>query len=193
MYAAERGARALQASATTLEDYLRGLDQRLTVSVAGPDAVVRVAQMHLRTNQFNLTTRRLTEADIAALVRHPERGFALIGRVVDKFGDHGVVIAATVSVDGPRAEIATFLMSCRVIGREIERAFLAALLTLLARRGVARVIGRFAATAKNGMVRGFYGANGFTVVERDDNTSVWAFDLRNEPVQARFVSVVVEA
>jgi FkbH-like protein len=193
MYAAERGARALQASATTLEDYLRGLEQCLTVSVAGPDAVVRVAQMHLRTNQFNLTTRRLTEADVAGLVRHPERGFALIGRVVDKFGDHGVVIAATVSVDGPRAEIATFLMSCRVIGREIERAFLAALLTLLARRGVARVIGRFAATAKNGMVRGFYSANGFTVVERDDNTSVWAFDLRNEPVQARFVSVVVEA
>jgi predicted enzyme involved in methoxymalonyl-ACP biosynthesis len=84
-------------------------------------------------------------------------------------------------------------MSCRVIGRDIERAFLAALLTLLARRGVARVIGRFAATAKNAMVRGFYGANGFTVVERDDNASAWAFDLRNEPVQARFVSVVVEA
>jgi FkbH-like protein len=193
MYAAERGARALKASAVTVEDYLRGLDQRLTVSLAGPDAVARIAQMHQRTNQFNLTTRRLTEADIAALADDPERGVVLMGRVADKLGDHGIVVAATVAVDGAEAEIGTFLMSCRVIGREIERGFLTALLTLLSRRGVKRAIGRFAATARNAMVRDFYGTNGFTLLDGDDTESRWIFDLHSEPVQTPFVSVILEA
>jgi FkbH-like protein len=192
MYAAERDARALRSSAATVEDYLRGLDQRLTVSRAGPDAVTRLAQMHQRNNQFNLTTRRLTQAQIAALAGDPERGLVLMGRVVDKLGDHGVVIAATVAVDGTRAEIGTFLMSCRVIGREVERAFLAALITQLSRRGVKRVIGRFAATARNAMVRDFYGTNGFTLLEREDDASVWGLDLSSEPAQSPFVSVTVE-
>jgi FkbH-like protein len=149
--------------------------------------------MHQRTNQFNLTTRRMSETAIAALAGDPERGLALMGRVVDKFGDHGIVIAATLSIDGARAEIETFLMSCRVIGREIERAFLATLLTLLARRGVKQVIGRFVATARNGMVRDFYRANGFTSLEGDESASTWVFDLGGEPLQPRFVSVAVEA
>jgi predicted enzyme involved in methoxymalonyl-ACP biosynthesis len=133
------------------------------------------------------------EAEIASLVDHPERGLALMGRVVDKFGDHGIVIAATVSIEGARAEIETFLMSCRVVGREIEQAFLASLLLLLARRGAKHVIGRFAASAKNGMVRDFYRANGFAFLEGDDNASAWVFDLCREPSQPRFVSVAVEA
>lgn len=130
-----------------------------------------------------------SEADIAALLNRPDHSLALIGRVVDRFGDHGAVIAATVSIDGPNAEIRTFLMSCRVI----ERAFLATLLALLADRGVQQVMGRFVATAKNGMVRDFYRANGFTLLEGDDKASAWMFDLGNEPGQSRFVSVVVEA
>jgi FkbH-like protein len=193
MYAAERGARALKASAASIEDYLGGLEQRLTVSLANSGTIARVAQMHQRTNQFNLTTRRLSEAEIATLVDHPERGLALVGRVVDKFGDHGIVTAATVSIEGAKAEIETFLMSCRVIGREIEKAFLATLLSLLASRGANRVIGRFSASAKNGMVRDFYRANGFTLLEGDDRASAWLFDLCSEPPQPRFVSVAVEA
>jgi predicted enzyme involved in methoxymalonyl-ACP biosynthesis len=84
-------------------------------------------------------------------------------------------------------------MSCRVVGREIEQAFLASLLLLLARRGAKHVIGRFAASAKNGMVRDFYRANGFAFLEGDDNASAWVFDLCREPSQPRFVSVAVEA
>ncbi len=192
MYAAERGARALKASAASVADYLRGLDQRLVVSHVGPDDVARIAQMHQRTNQFNLTTRRLTESDISAALGQVERRLALMGRVTDKFGDYGVVVAATASVDGAMAEIETLLMSCRVIGRDVERAFLATLLGVLARRGVERVIGRFVATAKNAQVRDFFGANGFTLVEGDDSASAWVFDLRGEPVQTSFVSVTLE-
>jgi FkbH-like protein len=193
MYAAERAAQALRSSAASIEDYLRGLEQRLTVSLVNSGTIARIAQMHQRTNQFNLTTRRVGEAEIANLVDHPERGLALMGRVVDKFGDHGIVITATASIEEARAVIETFLMSCRVIGREIEQAFLAALLTLLARRGAKQAIGRFAASAKNGMVRDFYRANGFTLLEGDGKASAWVLDLCSEPPQPRFVSVTVEA
>jgi FkbH-like protein len=194
MYAAERGARALRASAATVEDYLRGLEQRLIVSTVGTADIPRVAQMHQRTNQFNLTTRRLTEADIAACVNDPARGMAVAGRVADKFGDHGLAITATVSIDGERAEIGTFLMSCRVIGREIERAFLGTLLRLLAERGIARVTGRFVATIKNGMVREFYPAHGFALVDGTDEASSWVFDLSTQkPPATPLVSVSVEA
>jgi FkbH-like protein len=194
LYATERRARALEASAATVEDYLAGLQQQLTVRTVGGDAIARVAQMHQRTNQFNLTTRRLSEAEIAAYVDHPEHGLALLGRVTDKFGDHGVVVAATVSIEGPRAEIESFLMSCRVIGREIERAFLAALLALLAKRGVERVIGRFVATAKNGMVRDFYPASGFVPLEGCEEASSWSFDISARELRgSQFVSVAVEA
>ena len=194
LYATERRARALEASAATVEDYLAGLQQQLTVRTVGGDAIARVAQMHQRTNQFNLTTRRLSEAEIAAYVDHPEHGLALLGRVTDKFGDHGVVVAATVSIEGARAEIETFLMSCRVIGREIERAFLAALLALLAKRGVERVIGRFVATAKNGMVRDFYPASGFVPLEGCEEASSWSFDIPAQELRgSQFVAVAVEA
>ncbi|MGE8943940.1 HAD-IIIC family phosphatase [Leptospira interrogans] len=194
MYAAEREARALKDTAVSIEDYLCGLQQKLTVSAVATDSIARVAQMHQRTNQFNLTTRRLTEADIAAYVEDSEHGLALAARVVDKFGDHGMVIAATISIDGSRAEIDTFLMSCRVIGREIERSFLAALVSFLTDRGVKRVIGRFVATAKNGMVRDFFSANGFVLAEGDERTSSWVFDMREQKLAgSQFVSLEMEA
>ena len=194
MYAAERGARALKNTAVSIEDYLCGLQQKLTVSAVRTDSIARVAQMHQRTNQFNLTTRRLTEADIAAYVEDSEHGLALAGHVVDKFGDHGLVITAIVSIDGSQAEIDTFLMSCRVIGREIERSFLAALVSFLTEHGVKRVIGRFVATAKNGMVQDFFSANGFALAEGDERTSSWVFDTREQKLAgSQFVSLEMEA
>jgi FkbH-like protein len=193
MYAAERQSRDLKNSATSVDDYLRGLQQRLTVSRVGPETVARIAQMHQRTNQFNLTTRRLSEAEVAAHISHPERGLALFGRVVDKFGDHGIVVTATVSIDGSDAEIETFVMSCRVIGREVEKAFLTSLFLALAKRGIVHVTGRFLPTKKNALVRNFYQDNGFSFTGGDESASSWAFDLRTQlPPQSEFVAVVSE-
>ena len=194
MYAAERQNRALKNSAASVEEYLRGLQQRLTVSHVAPETVVRVAQMHQRTNQFNLTTRRLTDADIATYLDHPERGLALLGRVADKFGDHGIAITATVSFEGSNAAIETFLMSCRVIGREVEKAFLGSLLLILAQRGIVRITAQFLSTKKNSMVRNFYRENGFSFIGGDDSASSWAFDLSTQSVpRSEFVAAILEA
>ncbi|MFA6140154.1 MAG: HAD-IIIC family phosphatase [Hyphomicrobium sp.] len=187
LYATGREASRLKASVATLEEFLRGLEQRLIVAHVHKDTVARVAQMHLRTNQFNLTTLRSTDAEIAAMAAG-DGSLALLGRVNDRFGDHGIVIAATASIDGHEAVIRSLLMSCRVIGRQVEHAFLAELLRELARRGVDHVRADFIPTAKNGMVRDFYAACGFELVEADEKKSTWSFALgRVEPPSSAFV------
>ncbi|MCV4714705.1 hypothetical protein OFC05_32035, partial [Escherichia coli] len=77
---------------------LRGLEQRLTVGHVRAETVARIAQMHERTNQFNLTTVRSTEADIAAMAAEAWPGIVLYGRASDRFGDHGIVIAAVAEI-----------------------------------------------------------------------------------------------
>src|SRR5690606_19912954 len=131
LYAARRDARSAKEGAVSLDGYLSSLDQRLVLSFVSKTTVARAAQMHQRTNQFNLTTQRLTDAEIARIAGDEAGGMAVLGRVADKFGDHGIVIVATVSIVGNEAAIRTLLMSCRVIGREIERAFLGSLMHTL--------------------------------------------------------------
>jgi FkbH-like protein len=188
LYAVERRARISRESASSFADYLLGLEQRLVLSLVSAATVARAAQMHQRTNQFNLTTLRLTEPEIAGLLEDDTRGLAIIGRVADKFGDHGIAIAATVTFEGSEAAIRTLLMSCRVIGREIERAFLGELLRELQRRGIARVRGEYVATPKNAMVRDFYTSCGFE--GSDEMKAAWIFATgEKELPTSKFVTV----
>ncbi len=192
-YTASRKAADLEARASSFGEYLEGLEQRLVIAPVGKATLMRTAQLHQRTNQFNLTTLRSTESDIRALTGDRKRGLALMGRVSDKFGDHGLVIAATVSIEGSEAVIKSFVMSCRVIGREIERAFMGELLRELKRRGVARVRGDFMRTAKNHQVRDFYASCGFAPLQTSEAASSWTFSLEESLLpQSRFVAVSQE-
>ena len=161
LYAVQLKGRALQSQAASLEDYLAGLEQRLMVAPVTAAGVSRIAQMHARTNQFNLTTLRLSEAEIAAMIAN-ETGYCVLqGRLADRFGEHGVVICAIAKLDGHRASLVSLLMSCRVIGREVETAFLGALLRDLGARGIDEIEGRFVPTDRNGPARDFYPKAGF--------------------------------
>jgi FkbH-like protein len=194
LYATRREAETAKASAVNFEDYLKGLEQHLTVSHVNAATLPRVVQMHERTNQFNLTTLRSTEADISALIQSEAPGLALVGRVRDKFGDHGLVIAATVAINGKEAAVRSLLMSCRVIGREVERAFLGALIDELKRRGVIRVSGDYIATRKNAMVKDFYASCGWQPAGGDGDRTSWIFDIgAMEPPRSQFVTLDWEA
>ena len=162
--------------AVSFDDYLRDLDQTLVIARASPATLTRVAQMHLRTNQFNLTTERYDAAAIKAMIED-DRCVVLLGRALDKFGDHGIVICATARVDGGDATIQSFLMSCRVIGREVETTFLGELLKLLGERGAGRVQGAYIPTKKNDLVRDFYEKEGFSRLSSLGKTEVWGWDL----------------
>ena len=177
MYLAEKRRAGVRDSAVSFQDYLIGLDQTLIVRPSNADSIGRVAQMHLRTNQFNLTTERYDEAAIKRMVDAADRHVVLHGQALDKFGDHGIVICATARIEGDTAQLQSFLMSCRVVGRGIETAFLGALLKELAGRGVRTVQAAYIPTKKNALVRDFYKNAGFLSLASDGETERWLWEM----------------
>ena len=176
MYAAERHRNVVRERAVSFDDYLSDLEQTLVIQKVGPASVARAAQMHLRTNQFNLTTERYDDAAITGMMKD-DRCVVVLGRALDKFGDHGLVICATARVDGEQAVIQSLLMSCRVIGRMVEQTFLGELLRSLAGRGARHVKGAYIPTKKNGLVKDFYQGAGFTHLGSEGQREIWGWDL----------------
>jgi FkbH-like protein len=162
MYVQERKRREMAEAHTDVESYLKSLDMRMAVGVDDAGQVARIAQLTQKTNQFNLTTRRYTEAEVRAFVDSPEWLVAHFS-LTDVFGDSGLVGVALSHVSAPdTAELDTLLMSCRVIGRQAETAFLESVLSLLRQRGVRTVLADYVPTAKNKLVEGFLPAHAFT-------------------------------
>ena len=150
MYAEERQRKKVLLQAKSPDAYIAELDIRITVAVNDRDLIPRLSQLTLKTNQFNLTTRRYSEADI---LKFMESGALVIsGNVTDKFGDYGTVILAIVVPDrgDPRkTTLDTMLMSCRVMGRGVECSFMDYLLRELGRRSIISLEAEFISTVKN--------------------------------------------
>ncbi len=127
--------------------------------------LARTVQLINKSNQFNLTTRRYTENEVLAVMDDPD-AFGLQLRLIDRLGDNGVIAIVIGRKAGDRdLYIDTWLMSCRVLGRQVEEATL----DLIARHarllGAQRLIGEYIPTRKNGMVKDHYAKLGFTVME----------------------------
>lgn len=163
--AAERAAEAKQFA--SLEDYIASLEISLTIAPADDFSFARLAQLTQKTNQFNLTTRRRSEAEL--------RDFVLLGNAVfsiaasDKIGDLGIVGMAEIAYDKATktARFENFLMSCRALGRGIETAFAQALLNRLADEGVETVLAEYLPTAKNAPCKDFWQSLGFSAGHPD--------------------------
>jgi FkbH-like protein len=178
-YQGNRQREALKASATDLEGYLRGLDMRLIWRPFDRIGLQRTTQLINKTNQFNLTTRRYTEAEVEAVMADPT-AIGLQLRLLDRFGDNGIIaIVIGRMLEGSEDFlIDTWLMSCRVLGRQVEEGTLNVLAAEAARLGAKRMIGEYVPTKKNGMVRKHYKKLGFaTVAEGEDGSSRAMIDL----------------
>ena len=136
----------------------------------------RITQLINKTNQFNLTTRRYTEAEVLAMESDPAL-FTLQVRLKDKFGDLGmigVVIGRPAAHDAQTWDIDTWLMSCRVLGRHVEQAMLAKVVAEAQKRGIRRIVGTYIPTPKNAMVADHFGKLGFDRTSSADNgLTVW--------------------
>jgi FkbH-like protein len=159
-YAAQAQRAGLRAGSNSLEDFLASLEQVITIDPVDDATLGRAAQMCQRTNQFNLTTRRYTIADLERLRQNPQWELHAVA-VRDRYGDNGIVGLAMLHFEGRQAEIDTLLLSCRVLGRKVEDALLSHLSQRAAARGVARLYGLYAPTAKNSQVADFYPSRGF--------------------------------
>ncbi|MFV3126361.1 HAD-IIIC family phosphatase [Niveispirillum sp. KHB5.9] len=180
-YAADARRAEVMAQSRDLGDYLSSLAMEIHCQPFDATGRQRVTQLINKSNQFNLTTRRYSEAEIAALEQDPA-AYSLQVRLADRLGDMGmigVIIARPDDVDGaPAWLLDTWLMSCRVLGRRVEEAMLAEVAGAARKAGIAHLLGLYLPTAKNGMVRDHYGKLGFALIaEGDDGCRRYRLDL----------------
>ena len=175
-YAAERERREAEQACPTREDFLRSLEQEIEIAPLGPLTLARVAQLTQKTNQFNLTTRRYSEQQVASLAAAPHVEVFSI-RVRDRFCDNGIVGVAILEHGAEETEIETLLLSCRVLGRAVETAFLAFLAQRARERGARRLAGWFLPTQKNRPASDFYDRHGFQSTQATEQGTRWSFDL----------------
>jgi FkbH-like protein len=156
---------ALRESATDMNSYLRGLDMKLIWRRFDSVGVQRIVQLINKTNQFNLTTRRYTEEDVKAIMSD-RNAIGLQLRLMDRFGDNGIIAIVIGKMGSDRnMVIDTWLMSCRVLKRNVERTLLDVLCGQARKRGLTIVRGRYIPTSKNALVKDHYTALGFECVE----------------------------
>jgi len=136
----------------------------------------RIAQLTNKSNQFNLTTRRYTIAEIEKFAQDP-CCITLYGRLTDKFGDNGLISVVLAKLEGSQAVVDLWLMSCRVLKRGMEQAMFDRLVEECQQRGIGSITGVYIPTAKNGMVEGHYPSLGFEPVAGDEGCTRWMYQV----------------
>ena len=162
-YKANAQRSSLQKSFSDFDEFLASLDIHLTIGSANEHNIPRIAQMTQKTNQFNLTTKRYTDADIKTILAENWKVWCI--SVADRFGDSG--ITGCIIVNGN--VIDTFLLSCRVLGKGIEFAFIKMILKELRTMGFEKIEASYIPTAKNIQVKDFYEKCGFACVAENEN------------------------
>ena len=166
-----------QASFTNYRDYLLSLEMKGEIRSFTPIYYERISQLSNKSNQFNLTTRRYTVSDIEHMAEDP--GYiTLYGKLIDRFGDNGLVSVVIGKVVEDRCDIDLWIMSCRVLKRDLEYAMMDELVRICKEKGISEIRGYYYPTAKNGMVRDFYSLQGFTKISEDENgNTVWTMSV----------------
>ncbi len=167
-YQGNKARDALKASATDLPGYLRGLEMQLVWKRFDRVGLQRIVQLINKSNQFNLTTQRYTDEDVLAVMADPT-AFGLQLRLLDRFGDNGVIAIIVGRLrENQDLYIDTWLMSCRVLGRQVEPTTLNLIAQEALKLGARRLVGEYIPSKKNGMVKDHYAKLGFTVMDRDE-------------------------
>lgn len=159
---------------------MESLDIQITIEAANEFNIPRIAQMTQKTNQFNLTTKRYTDTDVRTFLQNGWKIWCI--SVADKFGDNGITGCIMVNGD----TIDTFLLSCRILGKGIEIAFIKRILMELRSQGISDVKSEYIPTAKNAQVKEFYEKCGFAcVAENADGIKAYALDLKNADLDTK--------
>ncbi len=161
-YRSEAGRKHLQATSQSIDEFLAQLQLRASSVPVSDKNLARVTQLTNKTNQFNLTTRRYTEAQVHQFVEQPGCWSAAF-HLADRMGDYGLigVVFCRPGEHARQWEVDTWLMSCRVLGRQMEKYMFDRLVEAAQERGITQIIGVFQPTAKNALVRDHYPQLGF--------------------------------
>ncbi len=177
MYAANAQRAAQLRSFESYEDYLLSLDMHAVICGFEPVYIQRITQLTNKSNQFNLTTRRYNEDEIQKISTSPDH-ICICGRLLDKFGDNGIVSVVIGRCRNRELDIELWLMSCRVLKRDMELAMLDELVRRTKDKGITRINGFYYKTHKNSMVAELYSSFVFTLDKKLDNgDSEWHLDI----------------
>jgi len=186
MYAQQRERKSLEKSVSNLDDFLKQLDIKVKIKKSSKFLIPRISQLTLKTNQFNLTTKRYQEEDIEKFSNNEnfEVGCA---QVLDKFGDNGITGAYIINKNEKFWMIDTFLLSCRIIGRGVENAILSEILKDAKKNGVEEIKAEFIPTEKNKPAENFLSDYGFKKQE-----NFWVYNLNNNIKSPNHLTVEIE-
>lgn len=179
-YTVERQRRSHRAEATSVEDFLTSLEMSATIGVLDDGSAKRVGQLVAKTNQFNLTVRRHTEAELRALAADGAHVCWL--RLRDGFGDLGLIGVAVLHTVDDTAVIDSLVLSCRAANRGVEQALVSHLADVARQAGCARLVGEYIATDRNHVVAELYEALGFHAGDEDAGVRRFTLSLPEEDV-----------
>jgi FkbH-like protein len=177
---------------TDIEDFLVSLELKMTIYKDNEAIISRMSQMSQKTNQFNLTTRRYTEGDIRNFIDDTDSNVYAFS-VSDKFGDSGVTGVCILKIDrkNKTADIDTLFMSCRIIGRNIEYAFMDYLMDEIANNKIKMVTAKYIQTKKNEIVNNFYDNCSFSLLESEKGIRLYSKDKSSyNPKSLNYIEVI---
>ena len=177
MYRVEAQRREAAASYASADEFLQSLEMQIVVSRFDPFQLTRIAQLIQRSNQFNLVTRRHSEAECERMMNDPSM-IPLYVKLSDRLGDHGLISVVILEIQEESLYIGDWLMSCRVLSRGVEQYVMNTVFMYAAEVGATQVFGRYARTQKNGMVKDFYRQFGFTLISESEDSTSWSLSVQ---------------
>ena len=187
MYVEQRKRNDLEQSTPNLESFLKNLDLKVLIKNANEFTIPRISQLTLKTNQFNLTTKRYQESDIQKFAKDSRYVVGCI-QVEDKFGDNGVTGVFIVQKENSKEWfIDTFLLSCRIMGREVEKGMLGYIVNKAKESGVEQIKAQFIPSQKNKPIEDFLPNCGF---QKDGD--YWFYSLKTQFTIPEYLTVRVE-
>lgn len=188
MYVEQRKRKEFESEVSNLDDFLKQLEIKIVMKNVNESTIPRISQLTLKTNQFNLSTKRYQEDEIRRFVKDDK---FLVGctQVEDKFGDNGITGAYIVKKDNQKEwTIDTFLLSCRVMGREVEKGMMGHIIEQAKKEGVVKLKSRYTPTEKNKPCENFLKDCGF-----QKEGDAWSYSLNQPFKNIDFIKVLTES
>ena len=176
MYMSEQKRKSVQKYAQTLPDYLKGLELKMSMNKVKQSQIARISQLTNRTNQFNLSTKRRSEVEIEDLMNSPDVTVWAI-EVSDRFGDYGLVGVVISKENGKTLFIDTLLLSCRVLGRNVEDAILCGLKEFCKEKNLNKIEAKFYPTEKNIPFLNFIEKSKWKIKSREESYTLYQLQL----------------
>ncbi|MBS7303955.1 MAG: HAD-IIIC family phosphatase [Lachnospiraceae bacterium] len=189
MYKANSMRKKQEQSFADYKEYLKSLEMKALIAPFEALYLDRIAQLTNKSNQFNMTTKRYSRSEIEAIAGNSSF-LTLYGKLEDKFGDNGVVSVVIGEIEGTSIHIRLWLMSCRVLKRDMEYAMMDSLVEKCKKQGIEIILGYYYPTAKNAMVKEFYALQGFEkIAEDEEGNTTWKYEI---PSEYRYKNEVIE-